>query len=154
MKEPPEEAPNSDASATRRFVGPVDEGVFVGVGDAVGDGVAVGVGVTLGVGEALPDANALAEGRMLGATERVGAAGEAVPGAVAPPLTEGGAVAPPRPEGGAVALSNAVLLLTADAAALKEALVEEEVLLSALPRAERDAEGLPLSLRRKLPAEV
>ena len=126
----------------------------MGVGEAVGDGVAVGVGVTLGEGEAVPDANALADGRTLGATESVGTAGEAVPGAVAPPLTEGGAVAPPRPEGGAVAVSNVVLLLTADAAALKEALAEEEALFSALPCAERDAEGLPLSLRRRLPAEL
>lgn len=41
--------------------------------------------------------------------------------------------------------------LTAEAAALKEALAEEEALPSALPLAERDPEGLPLLLRLTLP---
>ena len=163
MSDPPEVAPNSDANATRRFAGPVDEGeevgVRVGVGDgvavgvSVGDSVAVGVGVVLSVGGAVLDAYELAKGGALALAESVGAAGDAVLGGVAPALAEGGTVRD-TPVGKGEAVSGAAAVLTADMDALGKALEEEDTLPRPLSRAERETEGLLLSLRRELSAEV
>jgi hypothetical protein len=141
----------------------VDEGeevgVRVGVGDgvavgvSVGDSVAVGVGVVLSVGGAVLDAYELAKGGALALAESVGAAGDAVLGGVATALAEGGTVRD-TPVGKGEAVSGAAAVLTADMDALGKALEEEDTLPRPLSRAERETEGLLLSLRRELSAEV